>query len=182
MKSLILATGVAALTLPMSATGAILSLGGPLAEGCYEAAVSHDVRSFSFDGCTRALNEEGLLASDRAATYVNRGILQMVAGRDRAADADFDEALAIDANLSDAYLNKGFLRIRDGKGQEALPLVQKGIDTGARHEALAYFARGVAYEQTGDYSSAYRDLMTARKMEPSWSLPKEWLAHYQVGR
>ena len=183
MKSLILAAGVATLALPVgAANAAVYSVGGPLAQECYEAAVSRDVRSFSVDECTRALTEEALLAPDRAATYVNRGILQMILGRDQSADADFDQALAIDGNLSDAYLNKGFLRIRDGKGQEALPLVQKGIETGARRQSLAYFARGVAYEQAGDYSSAYRDLMRAREMEPSWSLPKEWLAHYHVHR
>jgi tetratricopeptide (TPR) repeat protein len=106
----------------------------------------------------------------------------MVAGRESQADADFDQALAIDTGLSDAWLNKGFLRIREGKGQEALPFVQKGIDSGARRQALAYFARGVAYEQAGDFRSAYNDLTKARQLEPKWALPKEWLAHYQVGR
>jgi tetratricopeptide (TPR) repeat protein len=182
MKSLFIAAGVASLAISASATAAIRSLGGPLSQNCYDAAVSHDVRSFSIDGCTRAINEEGLLEADLAATYVNRGILQMTAGRLSSADSDFDQALAINANLSDAWLNKGFLRIREGKGQEALPLVQKGIDSGARRQALAYFARGVAYEQAGDLRSAYNDLIKARRMEPRWALPKEWLAHYQVGR
>jgi tetratricopeptide (TPR) repeat protein len=182
MKSLFIAAGVATLAISGSANAAVRSLGGPLSQNCYEAALSHDVRSFAIDGCTRALNEEGLLDADRAATFVNRGIVQMTAGRLSSADADFDEALAINASLSDAWLNKGFMRIREGKGQEALPLVQKGIDNGARRQALAYFARGVAYEQAGDLRSAYNDLVKARQMEPKWALPKEWLAHYQVGR
>jgi len=182
MKSLFIAAGVASLAISGSANAAVRSLGGPLSQNCYEAALSHDVRSFAIDGCTRALNEEGLLDPDRAATFVNRGILQMTAGRLSSADSDFDDALEINASLSDAWLNKGFLRIREGKGQEALPLVQKGIDNGARRQALAYFARGVAYEQAGDLRSAYNDLVKARQMEPKWALPKEWLAHYQVGR
>jgi tetratricopeptide (TPR) repeat protein len=183
MKSLIFTAGLATLALPLgAATAAVISVGGPLSQNCYESALAASGRTVAIDTCTRALNEEGLLAPDRAATYVNRGILQMSAGRGNAADADFDQALAINANLSDAYLNKGFLRIRQGKGQEALPLLQKGIDTGARRQALAYFARGVAYEQSGDYRSAYNDLVRARQMEPSWNLPAEWLAHYQVSR
>ena len=182
MKSLFIAAGVASLAISGSANAAVRSLGGPLSQNCYEAALSHDVRSFAIDGCTRALNEEGLLDPDRAATFVNRGILQMTAGRLSSADSDFDDALEINASLSDAWLNKGFLRIREGKGQEALPLVQKGIDNGARRQALAYFARGVAYEQAGDLRSAYNDLVKARQMEPKWALPKEWLAHYQIGR
>jgi tetratricopeptide (TPR) repeat protein len=182
MKSLILAAGVATLAISGSAAAAIYSVGGPLSQNCYEAALSHDSRAFAIDGCTRALTEEGLLAPDRAATYVNRGILQMASGRLSSADADFDQALIINGALSDAWLNKGFLRIREGKGQEALPLLQKGIDNGARRQALAYFARGVAYEQSGDYRSAYADLLKARQMEPRWALPAEWLAHYHVQR
>jgi tetratricopeptide (TPR) repeat protein len=182
MNSLILAAGVATLAVSGSATAAVYSVGGPLSQNCYQAALSRDTRSFAIEGCTRALNEEGLLETDRAATYVNRGILQMGAGRVSSADYDFDQALTINANLSDAWLNKGFLRIREGKGQEALPLLQKGIDKGARREALAYFARGVAYEQSGDYRSAYADLVKARQMEPRWALPAEWLAHYRVQR
>lgn len=182
MKSLIFAAGVATLAIPLSdATAAIRTVGGRLSQNCYEAALSRDARSSSIEGCTRALDEEGLLAPDRAATYVNRGILLMAGGRPAAADMDFDRALEIDVSLADAYLNKGFLRIREGKGQEALPLLQKGIDSGPRREALAYFARGVAYEQSGNYRSAYNDLVRARQMEPKWSLPAEWLAHYRVG-
>jgi len=183
MKSLIFTAGLATLMVPMgAATASVYTVGGPLAQSCYKAAEARDARSFSVEGCTRALNEEGLAPSDRAATYVNRGIVQMVGGHGRAADADFDAALAIDSSLSDAYLNKGFLRLREGRGQEALPLLQKGIDAGARRQALAYFARGVAYEQAGDYRSAYNDLVRARQMEPRWALPGEWLAHYQVSR
>ena len=117
MKSLFIAAGVASLAISGSANAAVRSLGGPLSQNCYEAALSHDVRSFAIDGCTRALNEEGLLDPDRAATFVNRGILQMTAGRLSSADSDFDDALEINASLSDAWLNKGFLRIREGKAE-----------------------------------------------------------------
>ncbi|HUP67074.1 MAG TPA: tetratricopeptide repeat protein [Sphingomicrobium sp.] len=180
MKSLILAAGVATLAVAGTANAAVLSVGGPLSQNCYEAALAHQSRTSAIEGCTRALTEEGLLDRDRAATFVNRGIVQMAAGRLSAADDDFDQALTINAALSDAWLNKGFLRIREGKGQEALPMLQKGIDNGPRREALAYFARGVAHEQSGDYRSAYADLVKARAMEPQWALPAEWLGHYRV--
>ena len=181
MKSLTLAAGLAALVGPLTAAdGAVLTLGGPLSKLCYESALSRDARSLSVDGCTRALQEEGLLARDRAATHVNRGILHMVAGHGNLAEADFNAALALDRDLSDAWLNKGFLRIRQGKGREALPLLQQGIDHGARRQALAYFARGVAYEQMGEFRSAYKDIKRARDLEPGWSLPNEYLSRYVV--
>jgi tetratricopeptide (TPR) repeat protein len=181
MKSLTLAAGAMMLMGPLyAANGAVLTIGGPLSRLCYESALSQDGRGFAVDGCTRALHEEGLLAPDRAATYVNRGILQMVSGHARDADADFDAALALDQNLPDAWLNKGFLRLRQGKGREALPLLQQGIDRGARRQALAYFARGVAYEQMGEFRSAYKDIKRARDMEPRWNLPNEYLSRYVV--
>ena len=185
MKAFILSTAAAAALaiIPGSpATAAVQTFGGPLAKVCYDHAVAGDTRSFAIDGCTRALQEEALPPRDQAATYVNRGIVYMSAGRYALADADFDAALKLDQGLPDGWLNKGFLRLRQGNGRDALPLIQKGIDAGAANQALAIFARGVAHEQMGEFGSAYADLTRARELEPRWSLPREYLATYQVRR
>jgi tetratricopeptide (TPR) repeat protein len=181
MKSLTLAGGIATFVLAASsASAAVVTLGGPLSRLCYESARLGDVRDSSIEACTRALQEEALGRRDEAATLVNRGILYMSRRSDAQADADFDAAIGLDDRLSDAWLNKGFLRLRQGNGREALPLLQKGIDRGARRQALAIFARGVAYEQMGDFRSAYRDLRRAHDLEPRWSLPSEYLANYRI--
>jgi Flp pilus assembly protein TadD len=173
--------GIASIMLPLTAaSGAVLSVGGPLSKNCYEAALAGDTSDAGLDGCTRALEEEPLATRDRAGTFVNRGILQMVRGRDVLADRDFDAALRLDKALPDAWLNKGFLRLRRGDGRSALPLLQSGIDRGARRQALAIFARGVAYEQMGDFRSAYADLRRAQQLEPGWAMPSEYLANYRV--
>ena len=183
MKSLSLSAGVALALVPLSAANAaIYTVGGPLAEQCYQAALAQDDRGSAVDGCTRALNEEGLPKPDRAATFVNRGIVHMVRGHSAEADADFNAALALNSDLPDAWLNKGFLRIRDGHGREALPLLEEGIKRKPQREALAYFARGVAYEQIGDLRLAYADLRRAHDMEPGWGLPSEYLSRYRVAR
>ena len=182
MKHLFAIAGVALLATSTSpAVAAIYTMGGPLAEGCYQAAKSRTGDRLAIEGCTRALREEGLSLEDRAATYVNRGIVHMVRGRTVNAEADFDAALAIDAQLADAYLNKGFLRIRSGHGRDALPLIQKGLDLGAEEKAVAWFGRGVAYEQMGDYAKAYRDFQRARALAPEWDMPSAYLADYKVG-
>jgi tetratricopeptide (TPR) repeat protein len=181
MRSLTLAAGIATLVLANSSTsGAVLTLGGPLSRLCYESARLQDDRDSSIDGCTRALQEEALDAHDEAATLVNRGILYMNRRYDAQADADFTAAISRYDGLSDAWLNKGFLRLRQGNGRAALPLLQKGIDRGARRQALAIFARGVAYEQMGDFRSAYADLKRAHDLEPRWALPSEYLANYRI--
>jgi tetratricopeptide (TPR) repeat protein len=181
MRTLTVAAGIASVMLPLTAVGgAVLSVGGPLSQNCYNAALSGDTRDLSVDACSRALSEEPLGTRDRAGTLVNRGILQMLRGKDALADADFDSALRIDQSLPDAWLNKGFLRLRRGNGREALPLLQSGIDRGARRQALAIFARGVAYEQMGQFSLAYADLKRAEALDPGWSMPREYLANYRI--
>lgn len=165
-----------------SANAAVMAVGGPLSVHCYQAALAGDDRIGAINGCSLALEQEALSESDRAATLVNRGIVQMAAGRYAAADADFDRALRTNSALPDAWLNKGFLRLRMGRGSEALPLIQKGIDAGAGCRALAIFARGVAHEQMGDFSAAYADLLRAQELEPRWNLPRDYLASYQVRR
>ena len=181
MKSLTFAAGVASLVIPLSLThSAVITVGGPLSRICYEAALAGDDRSSAIEGCTRALNEEGMMPRDRAATYVNRGIINMMQGHDADADADFNSALALNRDLPDAWLNKGFLRIRNGDGRDALPLLQEGISRNPDRKALAIFARGVAYEQMGEFDSAYKDLKRAHDLEPRWALPKEYLTRYQV--
>ena len=181
MRSLTLAAGIATVALAStSASGAVLTLGGPLSKLCYEAARTQDSRNLAVDGCTRALREEALAPRDEAATLVNRGIVYMNRRNDTKADADFNAAISRYDGLPDAWLNKGFLRLRQGNGRDALPLLQKGIDRGARRQALAIFARGVAYEQIGDFRSAYADLRRAHDLEPRWSLPSEYLANYRI--
>jgi tetratricopeptide (TPR) repeat protein len=113
---------------------------------------------------------------------VNRGILHMVRGHDADADADFNAALRLEQGLADAWLNKGFLRLRRGDGRAALPLLQNGIDRGARRQAQAIFARGVAHEQMGEFDAAYADLKRAQQLAPGWSMPREYLAAYRVQR
>lgn len=182
MRHLFAIAGGALLAISISpAMAAIYTLGGPLAEGCYHAAESRTGDRLAVEGCTRALREEGLSREERAATYVNRGIVHMVRGRAANAEADFDAALAIDGDLAEAFLNKGFLRIRSGQGREAHALIQKGLDLGIEEKAVAWFGRGVAHEQMGDYAKAYRDFQRAQALAPDWDLPAEYLASYKVG-
>ena len=181
MRTLTVAAGIASIMLPLTAAdAAVLSVGGPLSQNCYQAALANDTRDLGLDSCTRALREESLTSRDRAGTLVNRGILQMARGSDALADADFDAALRVDSSLPDAWLNKGFLRLRRGDGRGALPLLQSGIDRGARRQALAIFARGVAHEQMGEFSLAYADLRRAQELAPGWSMPAQYLANYRV--
>jgi tetratricopeptide (TPR) repeat protein len=183
MKSLTFAAGIAIVAIPLSAaSGATMTLGGPLSQNCYQSAIARDARPSAIEGCDRSLSEEALTTPDRAATYVNRGILHMIRGHDADAEADFNAAMAIDGRLAEPWLNKGYLRLKHDNGRDALPLLEEGIKRQPQREALAFFARGLAYEDIGDLKAAYADLRRAHALEPSWALPKEYLARYEVGR
>jgi tetratricopeptide (TPR) repeat protein len=182
MRALVLSvTGVLLAALPaLPATAGVLTLGGPLSYNCYKAAESSDPRESSVEGCTRALQEEGLDARDMAATLVNRGILYALQNHYASADADYSRAAEMQPNISEIWLNKAYLKLRENKPSEALPLLDRGMQLGAQRPAVAYLARGLAHEEMGDLRAAYRDLTRARDLEPAWNLPGQYLARYEV--
>jgi tetratricopeptide (TPR) repeat protein len=181
MKALALtAAAVAVAAFAVPAQSSVFSVGGPLSFNCYKSATALDARNSALESCTRAIDEENLLPADLAATLVNRGIINRLLSRAIAAEADFDRAIAADPRLSEAWLNKAYLKLRRNQAREALPLIERGIALGAQRPALAYLARGLAHEQTGDFKAAYADLVRARDLEPAWATPGTYLARYSV--
>ena len=180
MKATILAAALIGLTASSSTNASIVTIGGSLARACYEAAEARNATFETLQVCDRALIEEPLMDSDRVATYVNRGILRLVEGEYRNADADFDRALAIDPREPEAWLNKGVSTIRQGNSTAAVPMIARAIELNTRRPALAFYTRGIANEHRGDIKAAYADLVRARELEPGWDLPAKELARYQV--
>ena len=181
MKALVVSAGVFLATLPAGpAIAGVLTVGGPLSYNCYRAAESLDTRDSAVVGCTRALQEENLAESDYAATLVNRGIIYAVQNHFASADADYSEAGRMAPNLSEVWLNKAYLKIRQNRPREALPLLDQGMKLGVQRPAVAYLARGIAHEELGELQAAYDDLVRARSLEPKWRLPGESLARYEV--
>lgn len=179
MKALALST-LAAMSMAGAAHAGAITLGGPLALNCYEAAEARETSEEAIRACDRALAEEPLTLRNRAATLVNRGILHMVGKSYVEAGLNFDAAAALDPSLADSWLNKGFLELRQGNGSAALPLIERAMTLRASREALAYYARGIAHEQTGNLQAAYADLQKARELEPDWDLPARELARYRL--
>lgn len=183
MKALSLAVAVTlGLPLAPAQAGIITIADNAMAADCYGFAERRDTRPEALAICSRALTMEPLDAENRAATLVNRGVIRMIHKDYSGAENDFDAAVALDPSQSDAWLNKGFLRLRTGDGSAALPFFEKALELQARRPALAYFARGIAHEQSGNFRAAYADLNRARDLEPGWTMPAEALSRYQVVR
>jgi tetratricopeptide (TPR) repeat protein len=154
-------------------------VGGSTASACYDAAEARDATDEAFRECDSAL--AGILSEhDRVATYINRGILKLVRADYAQANADFDAAMAITPNQPEAWLNKGISLYQQGQPAAALPYFEGSIARRTSYQALAFYARGLANEDTGNIRAAYSDLRRAQALSPKWDAPKVELARYQV--
>lgn len=180
MKALILASTAALLANAAAAGASVTTIGGSLARSCYLAAEARKATVESLSICNRALTEQALIPRDQVATHVNRGILRLVSGEYRLAEADFDRAIAMDPGEAEAWLNKGIGRLHQGDSAMALALIERALSLGTKRPAVAYLARGLANEDSGNLRAAYADLQRARQLSPDWTAPAVELQRYQV--
>ena len=180
MKAIILSAAAAIGLFASSAAASVITLGGSHAEACYRAADARLRNMQAMQDCDMALNEEALGVRDRAGTLVNRGILHLVTNNIKAANRDFDAAIALNAREAEAWLNKSIAFVNYGNSAQAIPLAEKALELQTRRPALAYYVRGIAHEDMGTVEAAYTDLVRARDMEPGWSIPAQELERYKV--
>ena len=172
MKALSISLGAAtAFLCAAPAQSSILSVGNSLAQTCFELARSKVATPFALETCDRALSEEALNFDDRVATFVNRGIVQTLRHSYVQAGRDFDTAIATDSKQPEGWLNKGILLIRQGQSTAAMPMIDRAIQLKTSKPALAYYMRAIANEDSGNVRQAYDDLIRARDLDPSWSVP-----------
>jgi tetratricopeptide (TPR) repeat protein len=181
MKTLLVG---AALTLTTFSTPLLadssVTIGGSGAAECYVSAAQHRYDDASIRECTTALDEKSLTAFDRAGTLVNRGILYMLAGNGAYAVHDFDDAIAMDPLQAEAWLDKAVALMNAGNSSAALDLADRALKLRTQKPALAYYVRGLAYEQQGQLRSAYASLTTAHRLDPNWSEPADELSRYRI--
>ena len=180
MRAFMLAATAAVLTGITPAQASVLTVGGGYAATCYRSAESRVIDRNAFQACNQALSTEALAREERAGTLVNRGILSLIRGDYADANRDFDAALAIDPNQPEAWLNKGISFVKSGKSSEAIVLIDKALELGTRKPALAYYARAIAHEDSGNIRNAYSDLRRTVSLAPKWREPVMDLARYQV--
>lgn len=160
---------------------AVSVFGNSDAYQCYRAADEGRTGAAALNICNDALDSRQLLGRDRVATLVNRGILHVLDGRYQQGIADYDRAIALDADEPDAYLNKGLALLRrDDGGAQAVALLSAALERGTREPAIAHYSRGIAHELNGDIVAAYRDLRRASELAPGWDAPARDLARFEV--
>jgi tetratricopeptide (TPR) repeat protein len=165
----------------MPASAAVLVVGNSTARSCYEEAESGGSDVFTgMDACDQALREEPLDDHDRAATYVNRGILKLRIQEPSAALRDFDAAIHVNPNEAEAYLNKGVVTLYTlHDSADAVALFTAALDRKTRRPAAAHFGRAAAYEDGGQLRAAYSDYLEASRLEPGWRDARAELSRFR---
>ena len=179
MRAIILASAALILT-ASSASAGVLTIAGSNARSCYLAAEARAPSMAAFADCEMALTVQPLSDEDRVATYTNRGILRMVSGDRAGALTDYNAAMALNPRHPEPYLNKSVLIFDEGDNRVAAELAKRALELGTHKPGVAYFVLALTKEDAGNVKAAYHDLVRASQLEPSWSLPRQELARYQV--
>lgn len=175
-----LAALVGAASVAGSADGAVVVLGGQLAEACSRAAMAGEYGRQHEDLCTMALDTENLRPRDRAGTLVNRGVMRI--RRKEWSDAldDLRVAERLKSNMGEIYVNRGAVYIAQGKFEESLEQISKGMALGVEEPAKAYYNRALAYESVGDVKAAYFDYKKSVELDPKWGEAERELRRFTV--
>jgi len=114
----------------------------------------------------RVLNRVFLVLTARAQV-----LLQMQ--RPQEALADFDRAIALDAQKWDVYYQRGYAHLAAGTYDAAV--ADFGTLLARRPESQAYFGRGLSHYLTGRWAAAQADFLQAATLEPSSEVYALWL-------
>jgi len=173
---------LSAIALAAPASASVTVIGGSAARECYEAAespLSPDIEILQ--RCDHAIANEPLVSRDLVATYINRGILRVRAGRTSDGISDFNAAIERDPTIAEAWFNRGVALMRTAGPAEALPSFNAAVERGTNRPALAHFGRAVALEALGNVRGAYADYRRASQLDPEWDRPRAELARFRVG-
>ena len=163
-----------------SPTQAAVTVIGPgPAQICYQAAEMTASASDYMTYCDQAL--AGILSTDdRAATFINRGVLKLSVNDYNAAAADFQSGLTLNTALGEGYIDLGAVQIAHRQYADAIVNINKGLKLGTKKPHLAYYDRAIASEALGNLQGAYDDYRQALQLEPDFTRASDELKRFQV--
>jgi tetratricopeptide (TPR) repeat protein len=119
-----------------------------------------------------ALNKSLALAPRNPQAFALKGFLLSAQGRISEAIQSFDEAIAIDGGLGNAWLGRGLCRIRRGQAEAGREDLEVAAALEPNRAVLRSYL-GKAFNETRDYVRAGHELELARKFDPND--PTSWL-------
>lgn len=149
---------------------------GQEARRCSDAAqMAASIGSASrsdLDDCNRALETVALRQRDRAATLVNRGILESALGDQGAAMKSYDKALVVMPELPEPWVGRGNVLFLRGDATGAIAAYDKALAMGITRRHAVLLNRGMAREARGELAAAEQDYRDALLIAPEWALAK----------
>ena len=121
-----------------------------------------------------------LSTDDRAATFINRGVLKLAMNQVQSAADDFNAGLAINANLGEGYVDLAATLISQHRYADAILNINKGLKLGTKQPHLAYYDRAIADEQLGNLQAAYDDYRQALALQPDFTLASDELKRFKI--
>jgi len=178
IRMLSIAAGCAAfLSSPTQA--AITVIGPGPAQICYQAAEMEASASDYLTYCNQALASV-LDNDDRAATYINRGVLKLSVNDFDSAALDFKAGLALNASLGEGYIDLGAVLIARHQYADAILNINKGLKLGTKKPHLAYYDRAMADEALGNLQAAYDDYRQAVQLAPDFTRASDELKRFKI--
>lgn len=130
---------------------------------------------FGFGRTSDALQalDKGLELSPRNAQGLAlKGFLLSAQNKFSEALSYFDQAIAVDGGLGNAWLGRGLVKIRTGQGEEGRADLQVAATLEPQRAVLRSYL-GKAFSYTKDTARAEKELALARKLDPND--PTSWL-------
>ena len=181
-KAIALGCFAVAVLTASSANAAISVIGSGIAEDCYKAAEFGGSPMEGITTCTYAIDETALTNSDKAATYINRGILEARNNNPHAALEDYNRGLKLNGALGEGYVDRGASEIVLKDLDHALADINQGISLHANRLEIAYYDRAIVDEAQGNIRAAYEDYKMAVQLAPDFGLANEQLMRFKVVR
>lgn len=164
------------------AQAVVTVFGGGLGHDCYKAVKDESVPfSRARDICDLALIEERMNARDKAATYINRGILYMRQKNNERALDDYERAIELKSDMPEAHINRGAALYSLGQFEEAMSAINTGMSTqDPLAKAVGHYNRALLHERSGDVTAAYYDYRAALDLKPEFPEAAKALTRFQV--
>jgi tetratricopeptide (TPR) repeat protein len=150
-------------------------LTGNSARACAEAVAQGVTGREQEQICTEALERQVLRKRDRAATYVNRGILRLRIKNFADARRDFDAAIRNTPDLAEAYANRGVLAIAERRYSQGVEDLTMALQLNVTQPEKSYYHRAIANQQLNNRTAASSDYRKALELAPGWRLPMQEL-------
>ena len=183
MRIRILTAGaaLAAALIGSSAQAQFVVLGESPAASCYRNAAALRMDHDALAECDMALEQGMTNRRNRAATYVNRGIIRMMRDDLEGALVDFDEGESMRPELAASIaVNRSAAFIRLGRFVDAVSQANYAIANDANDMASAHFNRAIALEELGDLNGAYHAYRDALTVRPGWIRAQRELDRFVV--